>query len=64
MKKLFDLSEEENQNVQNLLNYIKSMAAWCCLGYIVGLGDRHLGNIMLNTKTGSVEHIDFDCLFE
>ena len=27
--------------------------------FLVGLGDRHLGNIMVNTKTGEITHIDF-----
>ena len=27
--------------------------------FLVGLGDRHLGNIMVNTKTGEIIHIDF-----
>ena len=28
------------------------------------LGDRHLENILLDTITGDVVHVDFDCLFE
>jgi phosphatidylinositol kinase/protein kinase (PI-3 family) len=47
-----------------LISYTKSMAAWSCFGYIIGLGDRHLGNILINKKTGAVEHIDFDVIFE
>ena len=31
------------------------MAAWSCLGFIIGLGDRHLGNLMLNLKTGEIK---------
>ena len=27
--------------------------------FLVGLGDRHLGNIMVNTRTGEIMHIDF-----
>merc|ERR1719245_1067739 len=29
----------------------------------MGLGDRHLENIMLNTKTGEILHVDFNSLF-
>ena len=28
------------------------------------LGDRHCENILLDTNTGDVVHVDFNCLFE
>lgn len=32
------------------------------VGYILGLGDRHLQNIMLHNATGRIVHIDYgDC---
>jgi len=32
------------------------------VGYILGLGDRHPSNIMIERNTGKVIHIDFgDC---
>lgn len=34
------------------------------VGHILGLGDRHCENILLNIETGGVLHVDFDCLFE
>ncbi|KAI9189836.1 hypothetical protein H9P43_001269 [Blastocladiella emersonii ATCC 22665] len=34
------------------------------LGYVVGLGDRHLENILLDVKSGDVVHVDFNCLFD
>ena len=39
------------------------MAAYSCLGYIIGLGDRHLQNILIKKDEGKIVHIDFDCLF-
>ena len=39
--------------------YIISTAIWSMTSFLVGLGDRHLGNIMVNTKTGEIIHIDF-----
>ena len=30
----------------------------------VRLGDRHCENILLDTNTGDVVHVDFNCLFE
>ena len=46
-----------------MLNYIKSTAVWSVFGYIIGLGDRHCDNILLDKNTGEVIHIDYDCIF-
>jgi len=34
------------------------------VGYILGLGDRHVSNILLDLITGEVIHIDFGMTFE
>lgn len=34
------------------------------MGYLLGLGDRHLDNILLDSRTGAVVHIDFNIIFE
>lgn len=34
------------------------------VGYILGLGDRHPSNIMLERSTGKIVHIDFGDCFE
>jgi cell cycle checkpoint protein MEC1 len=44
--------------------FIRSSAVMSMVGYIIGLGDRHCENILFFKKTGSVLHIDFDCLFD
>jgi serine/threonine-protein kinase ATR len=43
--------------------YTRSVAAWSMVGFLVGLGDRHGENILLDTSSGEAVHVDFDCLF-
>ncbi|KAJ1957088.1 phosphatidylinositol kinase- protein kinase tor1, partial [Linderina pennispora] len=44
--------------------YTRSMAVLSIIGFILGLGDRHLTNIMMHTETGKAVHIDFGDCFE
>lgn len=44
--------------------YTRSSAAACMAGYLLGLGDRHSGNILLHGATGEVVHIDLGIAFE
>ena len=43
--------------------YIKTLAVMSMVGYILGLGDRHGANILLDGSCGDVVHVDFNCLF-
>lgn len=45
-------------------NYTRSLATMSIVGYILGLGDRHPSNIMLQRYTGKIVHIDFGDCFE
>ncbi|KAJ1900629.1 hypothetical protein LPJ66_001349 [Kickxella alabastrina] len=45
-------------------NFTRSAAVMSMVGYILGLGDRHCENILIDESTGGVVHVDFNCLFE
>ena len=44
--------------------FTTSLATMSVVGYILGLGDRHPNNIMIQKNTGRVVHIDFGDCFE
>ncbi|KAM3751704.1 hypothetical protein ACB098_04G130100 [Castanea mollissima] len=46
------------------LAYTRSVAASSMVGYIVGLGDRHSNNILIDQATAEVVHIDLGVAFE
>eukprot|EP00760_Papus_ankaliazontas_P006497 PhM_4_TR13063/c0_g1_i1/m.63637/K07203/MTOR, FRAP, TOR; serine/threonine-protein kinase mTOR len=58
---------ERNENSETWLeyrtNFMRSTAMMSIVGYVLGLGDRHLNNIMLHKK-GKTIHIDFGDCFE
>ncbi|KAH8262146.1 hypothetical protein KR038_003117 [Drosophila bunnanda] len=45
-------------------NYTRSLAVMSMVGYILGLGDRHPSNLMLDRMSGKILHIDFGDCFE
>ncbi|EJF64038.1 hypothetical protein DICSQDRAFT_178565 [Dichomitus squalens LYAD-421 SS1] len=46
------------------LHYARSVATNSIVGHILGLGDRHTSNILIDNKTGEVVHIDLGIAFE
>lgn len=46
------------------LRYSRSVAVSSIIGHILGLGDRHISNILLDNGTGEVVHIDLGIAFE
>jgi FKBP12-rapamycin complex-associated protein len=45
-------------------NYTRSLAVMSMVGYVLGLGDRHPSNLMLDRMSGKIMHIDFGDCFE
>ncbi len=55
------LSEEW---LERRTNFTRSLAVMSMVGYILGLGDRHPSNLMLDQISGRILHIDFGDCFE
>lgn len=47
-----------------LKRYSGSVAAMSMVGHILGLGDRHLDNILMDFFTGDIVHIDYNVCFD
>jgi len=43
--------------------FIRNYATFCVSGYILGIGDRHLENFLINYQTGELVGIDFGFSF-
>ena len=44
--------------------FAHTAAVWSMVGHVVGLGDRHGENILLDQESGDCVHVDFSCLFD
>ena len=63
-KMLWLRSENAEVWLEKRTNYVRSLATMSMVGYILGLGDRHLSNLMMQRVSGKIVHIDFGDLFE
>ena len=46
------------------LAYTRSAATSSMIGYVLGLGDRHMQNILVDKNTAELVHIDLGVAFE
>lgn len=58
------LDKNANEYIKDIkVRFAQSLAISSCLSYILGLGDRHLDNIMINYR-GQIFHIDYGYLMD
>jgi FKBP12-rapamycin complex-associated protein len=63
-KILWFKSQSSEHWLERRSTYTSSLAVNSMIGHVLGLGDRHPSNILLDQETGKVAHIDFGDCFE
>nr|XP_018895690.1 PREDICTED: serine/threonine-protein kinase SMG1-like [Bemisia tabaci] len=63
-KELWCMSLDAGSWWKTTKTYSRSLAVMSIIGYILGLGDRHLDNVLVDLVTGEVVHIDYNVCFE
>lgn len=46
------------------LRFTRTAATMSIVGFVLGLGDRHCGNLLIDVQTGEAMHVDFNILFD
>lgn len=57
-------SQDTEHWLTRRVTYTRTLAVNSMIGYILGLGDRHPSNILLERSTGKIIHCDFGDCFE
>jgi ataxia telangiectasia mutated family protein len=60
----FEFFKDPDSWFSRRVNYSRSVAASSMIGHVLGLGDRHGQNILLDKRSGEVVHIDLGVAFE
>ncbi|KAK4284645.1 hypothetical protein QN277_001447 [Acacia crassicarpa] len=63
-QELWCASEGYKAFSSKMKRYSGSVAAMSMVGHILGLGDRHLDNILIDFGSGSIVHIDYNVCFD
>ncbi|XP_075154551.1 serine/threonine-protein kinase Smg1 [Haematobia irritans] len=63
-KEIWCFSTNSMEWRKSVRRYTMSMAVMSIIGYVIGLGDRHLDNILIKLGTGEIVHIDYNVCFE
>jgi PI-3-kinase-related kinase SMG-1 len=63
-RELFQAAVSPDHHLHVVENFRASVARMSAMGYVLGLGDRHLDNILLDLQTGEVCHVDFSIAFD
>ena len=53
-----------SQHFARCVAYTASVALNSVMGHLIGLGDRHLDNLLLDLATGEVVHVDYSICFD
>jgi len=61
---LYLSSKTADEWYQLTSNLTRSIAVMSVIGYVIGLGDRHLDNLLVDFKRGEIIHIDYNVCFE
>ncbi|TIA92820.1 hypothetical protein E3P81_01253 [Wallemia ichthyophaga] len=59
-----EMFPEPSEWLKARMTYSRTLAVMSITGFVLGLGDRHCENILLDKNNGAVQHVDFNCLFE
>ncbi|PVU91540.1 hypothetical protein BB559_004082, partial [Furculomyces boomerangus] len=61
---IYATSDNTYNFLLSIKEFVKSLGIASIAGYLIGLGDRHLDNILLNRATGRIMHVDLNMNFD